>query len=311
MLIKNYVLLCGVLLLSLSIKTQADETEKIKDETLQVVNYFQIRNFKLEKIPAVKFAPPTNCYSGFVDEDKTNIQLSLNADSVERKVTLAHELTHVYRSQFNKSEELWLDEGLAKFIEYQYSSVWPVSYDDLLAKDSYLNLGNTSLKGLNNFSCKGDGYRASFYFVLYLYNHFGGEVLLRKLLTSSKSGWDNILTAIQETAAQRIISIEPQWLSKESIVRHFAVAIWENNPYLAKYSLFSLDTKFIGLRNTNVALPAKLNPPPANEIRIFYSKKFIANHNAKEIISIFDDKDTLIRHASPQDQPTVFVYLYY
>lgn len=292
-------------------RAQTIGSDKLSEEINLVNRYFQQRNLNLEKIPAIEITDAVNCYLGFVDREKTSIQLSVVSDSVGRKVTLAHEFTHVYRSQFNKNEEVWLDEGLAKFIEYQFSSVWPVSYDDRLGKNSFLNLGKTTLQGGNNFSCGGDGYVASFYFVLYLYNHFGGEYLLRELLTSPHSGWENILGAIQSISNKKIITLDSQWFSKESLLRHFALAIWENDAYLAKYSLLKLDSKFQGLKNLKPKLQPIILSAPKDEVRIFYSQKYIGNSGAREIYAVFDEGTTTVRPAQPGDRPAVFIYLYY
>lgn len=91
---------------------------------------------------------------------------------------------------------------------------------------------------------------SSFFLVAYLYKHFGGDQLMIKLMKSKLSGWKNILTTIRELATANVISMPNEYINKGFILRHLAVALWENDPYRAAYALFLLDPQYIPIRTT-------------------------------------------------------------
>lgn len=251
-------------------------------------------------------------YLGYVDRDLTRISISPRLDAGDTQLALVHELAHVYRAQFNLHEETWLNEGIAKFLEYRYSGVWPVSYMTRLRRKGALTFGPLSLEGKEgNYGPGGDGYPASFFLVLYLYNHFGQEKFLSKILRSSRVGWDNVLGAVRDLTAEGALDLSAGFATKGAILRHFAVALWLNDPYAAKYALFSVDPSYEPLAKVSSLslLPIVADAAP-REMRIQFSKKFQAS-SAKEVYSILSYDPVVIQKAKADDGGTAFVYLWY
>jgi hypothetical protein len=247
----------------------------------------------------------THGYLAYFHRDKRRISLTRGLDSIATQLNLVHELTHAYRDQFNHEEETWLDEGLAKFMEYQYSRVWPVSYQERLKKNPEIRLRNDEGDYKN-----GPGYVSAFYLVLYLYNHFGGEALLKKLLESNVTGWSNILSSIGEIKKEGRTAIDASIISKASILRHFALALWLNDPYAAKYGLFAIDSQYEAIPHPTASsldlATTQLNRE-AGEARLVFSDKFVPN-NAAEVYAITSRNPLKIER--PQDTKSAEVYIY-
>ncbi len=200
------------------------------------------------------FCPPVNTkiqiqdsrgYLGFFHSRDNVITIAPQLESVATQLTLVHEFTHAYRHQFNAKEELWLDEGVAKFMEYKYSGVWPVSYLEKIKKNPVITISNSEIF----FQPQGDGYAHAFLMMLYLHNRFGGFDFLQKIMNSKLSGWDNVITAAQELSREGKISIPIHLITKEKIIRHFAVALVCNNAFAAQYSLMFIDKSFEPIKN--------------------------------------------------------------
>lgn len=195
-------------------------------------------------------------------------------------------------------------------MEYRYSTVWPVSYQEKLRKNPDLRLTNNEQAYLRN----GDGYTSSFFFVLYLYNHFGGAEFLQKLAQSKMSGWDNILTAIKELKAEGRLGIDDSLISKPSILRHFALALWFNDPFAAKYALFSLDSQYEPLAAATIRSAANVDSTQldthAGEARIAFNKK-LESTNASEVYAVISRTPLVIEPAKPGQHAQVFVYIFY
>jgi hypothetical protein len=205
------------------------------------------RSYCLRASPTLELDPMLSSL-GYFHGPSNTLKLFPSNDNLQLQLTLVHEYTHAFRYQFNPDEEIWLDEGIANFMEYKYSGVWPVSYQTALHAEHQIEWSNSAL----DFGAQGKGYRGAFFFIAYLYNHFGGDRILRELLMSNLSGWENIASSLQKSLDSTRSTIEPQILSKSSLVRHFAVALWLNDPYSARYGLFQLDPSFEGLSETNM-----------------------------------------------------------
>lgn len=172
-------------------------------------------------------------------DQKTRLSVG-HLDPIEEQLTLVHEYVHVFRKEHNTQEARWLEEGLAKFWEYKYSHVWPQSYNLRFSKNPYFILTEDEA----HYGRNGDGYISSFFLITYLYQHFGGDHLIQKLMKSDRSGWDNITNSIQELIEAKLVSMPAELITKKSILRHLAVALWTNDPYSAKYALFFIDQNF-------------------------------------------------------------------
>lgn len=178
---------------------------------------------------------------GYFQKNPPEIWIEKNLNTINKKLVLVHELSHVYRNSYNSKETRWLDEGLAKFWEYKFSNeLWPVSYNTRFKKNPVLFLSNDE----KHYGKDGEGYISSFYFIIYLYDHFGGEALVQKLMMSELSGWDNITNAINELRHEGLVKIPPEFTTPFAIFKHLAVALWTNEAYAAKYGLFYLNLNF-------------------------------------------------------------------
>ncbi len=268
------------------------------------------RGICLQKIPTI-YLEEKEGYRGFVDHNNTRISISPHSDAIETQLNFVHELVHTYRKQFNLDEEEWLEEGLAKLIEHQYSTVWPVSYMERLRQRPMINLDSFAEDGKSkNYAPKGEGYLASFFLMQYLYTHFGQEELLQKLLTSNKSGWDNVINAIHELTQSGPIAIPTNLISKENILRHFAVSLWMNDMFAAKYALFYLDQKYEPLSKLNILKFPRIIGPSKGAVKIQFSKEF-QNSTAQNVYSIINYDPFVIKEADPQDKALIFIYLFY
>lgn len=178
---------------------------------------------------------------GYFQKNPPEIWIEKNLNTINKKLVLVHELSHVYRNSYNSKEIRWLDEGLAKFWEYKFSNeLWPVSYNTRFKKNPVLFLSNDE----KHYGKDGEGYISSFYFIIYLYDHFGGEALVQKLMMSELSGWDSITNAINELRHEGLVKIPPEITTPFAIFKHLAVALWTNEAYAAKYGLFYLNLNF-------------------------------------------------------------------
>lgn len=267
------------------------------------------RGFCLEKIPPL-YLEEVAGYLGYVDRDLSRISISPKLDAGDTQLALVHEFTHVYRARFNPNEETWLNEGLAKIIEYQYSGVWPVSYAERLVRNPNLNFDGRNFEGRpSNYGPQGDGYMASFFLTLYLYNHFGQNKFLQKVLSSKFSGWENVLTSIHELNDEGTVQIPRELISKESILRHFAVSLWMNDMFSATYALFYLDPHFEPLSQSKLA-QMKTLVHSEHSTRIQFSKEYRTS-NANEVYSILSYEPFKIKTAEATDPALVYIYLFY
>ncbi|MFZ4403978.1 MAG: hypothetical protein ACOYOK_07735 [Pseudobdellovibrionaceae bacterium] len=198
---------------------------------------------------------------------------------------MIHEYTHAYRHQYNAQEKLWLDEGLAKLTEYLYSKkIWPKTYGISLQNNAGFRIHNT----MADYRLNGPGYQSSFWFVFYLYQHFGGDILYKKLLESPKSGWNSILKALEELHNESIISV-PFAITKANILRHFGLSLWMNDTSVAQQNLFFIHDAFTPLKNyAKIALSSDFlkslsQSLDSTETVIFYSKRYLSPADLKTL----------------------------
>lgn len=309
----RYTFLC-LLIFVASLEATATAEPALSDNlakyTEKIRNYLCEREICLNKIPPV-FVETTDNYHGYTTKDNSRLSISPLLDNVNLQLNLVHELIHVYRNQFNSNEEDWLQEGVAKFIEYQYSTVWPISYVEKLKLNLTINLGEIASDGITkNFALNGYGYPSAFFVVLYLHNHFGGDSLIKKILNSKKSGWDNVINSIQELALSGELKIPINLINKESILRHFAVSLWINNQYHAKYALFLLDRNFEALSELKqFNFPGPITNHKSGDL-IQFSDKY-QNSTANEVYSIISYNPFVIKKSEENDQALVYIYLTY
>lgn len=221
------------------VRSTDQNIDQISERALQILCHMAICVTK----PAVTVLENYKDFYGYYHLDENRISVLPDQSDLNKLLTLVHEYTHVYRSQYNEHEETWLSEGLAKFVEYKASKVWPETYQRRLVQKPELVFENSERR----FGVNGQGYADSFWLVYYLYQHFGGDQLLLKLLQSKLSGWDNVISAINEIQSVGAIAKNANVLNKYSILRHFAVSLLLNDQFAAKYSLFYLGPDFTPL----------------------------------------------------------------
>ncbi len=130
--------------------------------------------------------------------------------------SLAHEFAHLINWYQNggTSDQRWLEEGLASFIEWGiYRNVHTIFVDGYLADPSMsLTTANTT----------DSYYGAAFLFLLYLYENHGGINFIRKLADEDKLGLPAVDSSLRDS--ENLISIFLNW----------ATANWLNNSKYGK-----------------------------------------------------------------------------
>lgn len=178
--------------------------------------------------------------------DHEEIVLSLNAqDSWQSSPVVAHEVTHLLRYKHNSSEDQWLDEGLAKYMESQFVGYWPKRFE---------SLGTSSEFRLSE--------NLGFLLVQYLYLNFGEMDLLRELINSPLSGWDNIEQAVVPLSEVGKTLIPHQFLNRRAIWRHFTFALVFNDTGFAEYGLFKIGEGYKPLIEEKSPLFSEPSPWP-------------------------------------------------
>lgn len=234
-------------------------------------------------------------FLGFYNRHDQSIHVSPRLNPIELQLTLVHEQIHVIRERYNPNEAVWLEEGIAKVMEFLYSGVWPVSYESFFRDNSSFCLSNAKTE----FTPGSIDYATSFYFVYYLYLHLGKNTFLRELVTSPLTGWDNILTAARKLQMAGSHAIPPEWLNKQSLVRHFAMAFVENNRFHARFSLLFLHS-FHKYSIPNQSSPARC--PGDSEIAITYSREPLPP--TAETWSVFHNPFTILASPTQPGSPS-------
>src|SRR5690242_17271772 len=117
-------------ILTMSVAPLAAATE-LQTAAAKAAQFLCQSGYCLKRTPPVSYKEDFQ-HVAYFNRAKNEIWVSPRLTSAESQIALVHELTHVYRNQSNDHEALWLDEGLAKFMEYKYSGVWPKSYSERL-----------------------------------------------------------------------------------------------------------------------------------------------------------------------------------
>lgn len=96
--------------------------------------------------------------------------------------TLAHEFQHMIHWNVHRDREVWLDEGAAEIAMYLNG------YDAGGADVSFTLTPDTQLNAWDDTSRALQHYGASYLFLRYTMDRFGGELFLNKLLTTTRLG---------------------------------------------------------------------------------------------------------------------------
>jgi len=110
--------------------------------------------------------------------------------------TIAHEFTHLMNWFQNggSSDETWLEEGVASFAEWKiYDYVhWIYVENFFNAPSSLVSSNSTDIN-----------YGASFLFLLYLYEKYGGKQIIREIVAQDKKGIAAINAALKKRSRTR------------------------------------------------------------------------------------------------------------
>lgn len=214
--------------------------KKISEKVYRFVNDRIADPVPQEKIQ-INFEETESC-AGFVERNSARkIRISTKIRShVDFQIILAHELTHIFRHYYQANEEYWLDEGLAKWMEWAYIGEFPKHYL------TGLHEANTLILPKNSLDCNSGHleYMSSYFLMLYLHNHFGGANFINHLAQSPLSGWDAVESTTQKLKQANTIGINSDYLNRQAILRHFAAALLLNDPYRANYALLQIDPSF-------------------------------------------------------------------
>ena len=176
---------------------------------------------------------PTDLYPNLPTSNRRDIVYMDIFQYKERSVftfksSLAHEFAHLINWYQNggTSDQRWLEEGVASFTEWGiYRNIHTLFVDGYLADPSM------SLTTANTFDTY---YGASFMFLLYLYENYGGINFIRELADEDKLG----LPAIDATLNRNDNLID--------VFLNWATANWFNNPIRGN------DMSYQNLRNRRV-----------------------------------------------------------
>ncbi|MFL5814747.1 MAG: hypothetical protein ACJ763_14325 [Bdellovibrionia bacterium] len=227
----------------LNFSLEASEWERLSSKVYSFVSSY-IPDPRPQEPIEIVFDPELDC-AGFSSRSAENHrQVRINTkirSQLDYQVILAHELTHVLRHMHQPNETYWLDEGLAKWMEWKYIGEFPKQMVTTLNSSSVVRLLD---EPLNCGESGGSDYASSYFFVLYLRNHLGGDAFIQLIGTSKDQGWDNIERSAQALKSIGVISVDQQLLNRQSLLEHFAFALAFNNPFIADYALFLLDLKY-------------------------------------------------------------------
>jgi hypothetical protein len=162
-------------------------------------------------------------------------------NKVEARLALIHEVVHIIRHQHNPTETRWLDEGMAQVIEAEHIGLWPSDKAEKLVQNDRIFLSESN----EDYSPRGRGYSTSYFFMKYLYDHFGRTDLFRILLKSNLSGWENIETALQTLSQQGLLRVPAKYLNRQSLWINFSMALLLNDSARSDYGLFLMDSRWI------------------------------------------------------------------
>lgn len=188
---------------------------------------------------------------GLVETDKSEnvnpfsncdykVRISSQLQTMESKLTLIHELIHVIRHQYNPHEVVWLDEGIAQFVEANYILLYPIDKNKRLNESKEIHLSSNFF----DYKPHSQAYSISYFFIKYLYSRFGGVDFLREVIKSPYSGWENVEKSLLQLKAKKRISVPDHFLNRQALWTHFIFAIVLNTNNYADYGLFSIDSKF-------------------------------------------------------------------
>ncbi|MFN3697060.1 MAG: hypothetical protein ACK4VO_06410 [Pseudobdellovibrio sp.] len=243
------------------------EANNQSQENILALNFVQ-KKFAVQIPPAQIVESPNLKFHAFTSPSENIIYVRSGMSETELKINLVHEYTHRVRYKYNQNDAPWFSEGLAQLVEMSYTS-WPYLYSDNLFYLPEIKISKSQTEYENNSRAYAD----SFYLMYYIYSHFGRDDLLQKMMRSPLTGWDNILTSIAELQSEEKIFFKDIKINREYIIKHFAVALAVNDPYIAQYSLFYIHPAYNKIIDKEFISNDRLENNSQNDFEIVYAKK--------------------------------------
>jgi hypothetical protein len=196
----------------------------------------------------------------FYEQTKRDIiVIDLSAVGTENaKYHFVHELQHAFRFHFSAgNEEDWLDEGLSKMAEFLIFNKFPALRLAATKKTvTGLPLEVTYENNLPEY------YFNNFFYLFYLYDHFGGKELIQKLMTNSRSGQQSVLESLKLLAQKENDNFKKPFYTFDQTFLHYQISLLANRfsnlfdsagileLHLNKYDLnlpatWSVDTEYV------------------------------------------------------------------
>jgi len=123
-------------------------------------------------------------YSGYSNE-KEIVHIDLNPGNVATcEGTIAHEFQHMIHWNQDSNEETWVDEGCADLAEFLCYSTHPMSHVNAFTNDADVQLTTWGGSGSTLLA----HYGASYLFMLYLYEKYGGGSTIKAIVQDSANG---------------------------------------------------------------------------------------------------------------------------
>jgi hypothetical protein len=177
-------------------------------------------------------------YCAFVPSE--NSRILIRRDCLQ-ETTLApvffHELQHIAENYLRVKKDDWLNEGLSELLSYRLVHLYPALVWSNIASSGQTDPLIFSRHDLHSLPAdvRQSLYGTSNLFLTYLYQHFGGDEWLRKMILTPGNGQDVI-----ETVLAKNNSVDPAVLKFNSLFLNFAVALNVNSPWGSENGMFAL-----------------------------------------------------------------------
>jgi hypothetical protein len=177
---------------------------------------------------------------------------------------LGHELQHTISNHYRRGkgfEEEWISEGLSQLIEYRMTGQLP-----LQGVLSYLSRSMTyplqEWPAFTHSAVDQNYYSNTFLFFFYLYNHFGQDGFLQRMILSDQSGVTNLEAALSEFRGSDI--------NLGAIFLNFSMALHVNEEVKGSNGLLSLIGESGSSEFRNIVIQPQLLSfsLPSNSLRL-------------------------------------------
>lgn len=115
----------------------------------------------------------------------------LDIESITAREILAHEFQHLIHWRYDPNEELWINEGCSEFTSLFLCGYGTNGYSNRVRefeRNPEVSLVHWKSGMSNNLA----NYGASYLWILYLYEHYGGVSTISSLIANANSGIDGV-----------------------------------------------------------------------------------------------------------------------